>query len=429
MSFETVQNLRRPLLKGGVVLFLLLAIASYLNNLRKDLPSTTSSATQGPQVPEPKLLYDDLQTPQPGIEAEWSTSLDRYDMSASECSSKFSHLFPEIERAVEYRKGTRKVEPHDIDIGWKAEGAVRAMIYKQKLFILESNINDEYMISRALGTLHQIDRALTSSPERLPDIEFSFVVSDLPDPQHAHHTFWSLSRLVVDEETWLMPDFGYWSWPLDLVGNYEQIRAELSAKEPPWEQKITKALWRGAVKTNPVRSHLLQMTRDKEWADVQEVRWRNRTHVASGETSNALSMVDHCNYQFLIHTEGRSYSGRGKYLLNCESVTIMHKREWIEPHHSVLIATGPHQNFVEVERDFSDLESKVKDLLNDPERAKAIARNSATTFRDQYLSPASQACYWRHLIKAWAKVSFAPKPWVMISGKKQLRGVPFETFV
>jgi hypothetical protein len=126
---------------------------------------------------------------------------------------------------------------------------------------------------------------------------------------------------------------------------------------------------------------------------------------------------------------GRSYSGRGKYLLNCESVTIMHKSEWIEPHQSVLVPSGPDQNFVQVERDFSDLESKIQQLLHDSQLAKTIAQNSAKTFRDRYLTPAAQACYWRQLIRSWAEVSFRPKPWVLIDGKKQLRGVPFETFV
>ncbi|KAF2447368.1 hypothetical protein P171DRAFT_250949 [Karstenula rhodostoma CBS 690.94] len=283
------------------------------------------------------------------------------------------------------------------------------------------------MVSRALGALHQIDRAVTTSPEPLPNIEFSFVVSDIPDSEHQHRTSWSLTRLAIDEEMWFMPDFGFWSWPLDLVGSYEQIRAEMRANEVVWEKKVPKALWRGAVKTNKVRNSLVRASQGKSWADVHEVKWKNRTDVAVG--SAVLSMADHCNHQFLIHTEGRSYSGRGKYLLNCESITIIHKSEWIEPYQTLLVPSGPHQNFVQVERDFSDLGSKIQQLLQDPEQAKSIAHNSASTFRDRYLTPSAQVCYWRQLIRSWAEVSFRPKPWVLVGGKKQLRGIPFETFV
>ena len=108
----------------------------------------------------------------------------------------------------------------------------------------------------------------------------------------------------------------------------------------------------------------------------------------------------------------------------------MHKPEWTEPHSHLYIPSGPNQNIVEVERDFSDLEPKVLDLLQNPERARAIAANSAATFRDRYLAPAAEACYWRELFTAWAGVSFTPEPWeVGEDGRERVRGVPFETFM
>lgn len=68
----------------------------------------------------------------------------------------------------------------------------------------------------------------------------------------------------------------------------------------------------------------------------------------------------------------------------------MHKAQWIEPHHHLLVRAGPHQNFVEVERDFSDLEEKVEELLQHPQRAEAIMNNSMAVFRDGYLTPTAQ---------------------------------------
>jgi hypothetical protein len=101
-----------------------------------------------------------------------------------------------------------------------------------------------------------------------------------------------------------------------------------------------------------------------------------------------------------MHTEGRSYSGRGKYLLNCGSVVVMHKSEWIEPHQDLYVKSGPEQNIVEVERDFSDLEEKMQKLLNDLQLARQIAMNSRKTFRDRYLTSAAQACYWRKVFRS-----------------------------
>jgi hypothetical protein len=102
----------------------------------------------------------------------------------------------------------------------------------------------------------------------------------------------------------------------------------------------------------------------------------------------------------------------------------------MEPHHALLIPSGPQQNFVEVEKDFSDLEEKMEYLLDNPQKAQAIAQASAETFRDRYLTPAAQTCYWRRLITEWANVSFVPDEWVIVNKSMHNGGVlPFETFV
>lgn len=298
-----------------------------------------------------------------------------------------------------------------------------------QLYILEWKISDEYYLSRALATLSQIDRALAASPEPIPDIEFSFIVADVPDPSHSNHTSWALTKHATDGEIWLMPDFGYWSWPLSVVGAYRQVRAEIAASEEAFENKIRLALWRGAAETNKARADLLTATHGKNWADVAEVHWKNLTAIHDASIPAAISMVDHCAYEFLIHVEGKSYSGRGKYLLNCNSVFIAPEPEWAEPHLHLLESSGDGQNFVQVQRDFSDLEDKVQQLLDDPERSRAIASNSVKKFRDRYLTPAAQACYWRQLMKAWAEVSFDPDPYHYPDGKRRIRGKPFETFM
>lgn len=108
----------------------------------------------------------------------------------------------------------------------------------------------------------------------------------------------------------------------------------------------------------------------------------------------------------------------------------MHKRSWVEPHHALLVSSGPDQNFVEVEKDFSDLEEKVNELLKDQRKAQRIAQKGVEVFRDRYLTPAAQACYWREMIRGWASISFEPERWEDGSkGNRRPRGTPFETFV
>jgi hypothetical protein len=457
---------RRGLLRLGASCILISFVAVYIVcHLPKDaytVVSTPSSPTHAAKTaPTPS---EALRTP---------SKFESYGLGSSECSAEFGSLFKEIERAAAYRKSIGDVTKSDVNLEWIKDGAVRAMIYRQKvrarippstkprlispqLFILEAKLVNGYHPPRAMAILQQIDRAVTSSPEPIPDIEFSFVIEDRPiertkgkpvkskiakgkaledmdDPEveHENHTTWGLTRLPIDKQVWIMPDFGYFSWPLDLVGAYEQIRVEMIQNQISWEDKEQKLLWRGVLWTNKIRKIMYQVTRNKPWADVEEIMWKDRDQVSSKFSALTIPTSDHCAYQYLMHTEGRSYSGRGKYLLNCGSVVFTHKSEWIEPYHDVLVKSGPEQNIVEVERDFSDLERKVKQLLKDPERGKMIAVNGQKTFRDRYLTPAAQACYWRKLFQAWAEVSFRPEPFefVGVDKKQRLRGVPFETFV
>jgi len=174
-----------------------------------------------------------------------------------------------------------------------------------------------------------------------------------------------------------------------------------------------------------VRRKLLEHTKGKEWADVVALDWHNKESM----TNDLRSMDQHCEYKFLAHTEGNSYSGRLKYLQNCRSVVIAHKLNWIQHHHTLMRATGPEQNYVEVNSDFGNLEEAIKNLRINSKNAEEIANRMVTVFRDRYLTLAAEACYRRRLIRAWAEVSFEPDLFTVKDGKKHLRGLPVESYL
>ena len=279
-----------------------------------------------------------------------------------------------------------------------------------------------------LGSIH---RAVTAYPGPIPNIEFSLSVEDIADEEDFKKSLWVMTRRAEEEYQWMMPDFGYWSWDMEVLGSYEQVRQEMADKVEPFEQKKPAALWRGA-KLNAIREALMKVTQDKPWADVKEIVW-------GSDMNDVIRMADHCHYQYLIQTEGNSYSGRGKYLLNCDSVVLMHKRLWMENYEHLMIGDGPEQNVVFVRDDFEDLPDKMNQLLADPELARRIADNAARQFRDKYLTPAAQACYWRKLFQAWSDVSFEPHLYAddwredQQTGEwkatRRFRGVPYETYM
>lgn len=299
--------------------------------------------------------------------------------------------------------------------------------------------------SRAKATLSSLHRALTAIPNRheLPSVEFIFTTEDFATGGDGEdlRAIWSYSKRDGDDAVWLMPDFGYWSWPEVKVGPYRDVRRRIATvddggmtpdgKRIPgiaFGDKKKQLLWRGSVATEPeIRGKLLRATQRKSWASVHALDWDSRDDI----DHYLLPMEDHCRYMFLAHAEGRSFSGRGKYLLNCRSVFVSHRLVWREVHHAAMISgSGPDANFVEVDRDFSDLEQKIEFLLDNPEVAERIANNAVKTFRDRYLTPAAEACYWRYLIRRYADVcDFEPSLYADSKGQRKMRGVPFETWV
>jgi hypothetical protein len=110
-------------------------------------------------------------------------------------------------------------------------------------------------------------------------------------------------------------------------------------------------------------------------------------------------------------------------------VVVAHKLQYIQHHHYLLSSQGPTQNYVEVERDFSDLPDKMIHLLANPAEAQRIADNSVATFRERYLTPAAEACYWRSLWEGYAEVSERPELWDGKGESRKKRGLRYETFM
>lgn len=275
----------------------------------------------------------------------------------------------------------------------------------------------------------------------LPSIEFIFTTEDFDNEPTGLAPIWAYSKRDSDDSVWLMPDFGYWAWPEVQIGPYHEVRRRIAAIDDGetdaqgalvpglrFQDKKKQLVWRGSLATNPpVRGKLLKSSLGRSWASVRVIDWDDENDLRY----NLLPIEDHCRYMFLAHTEGRSFSGRGKYLLNCRSVVISHPLEWREAHHAALVSSGLDANYVEVDRDFADLPHKIDYLIDHPEVAERIANNAVRTFRDRYLTPAAESCYWRHLVRQYASVcDFEP---VLFStdrdGKKHPRGVPFEMWL
>lgn len=402
-------------------------------------------------VPTDEANDDDHRTARPENDPTWTFTPRRdannYGLSESQCLSAFPELYAEIDRAIAYRRKTGNITLSDVEVGWRGDGIVRAMIVSGQLYIIDAHaVSDRNHRPRSIATLHALNRALVAvqGRENVPDVEFTLTDHDsaLMDPKGKHVTL-AYSRLKEQESLWLMPDFGFWGWPSVGMNSYSELRALLEEAEDDFLDKVPKAVWRGGlgVAGADMRRKMLKLADGQNWADVRALDWKNETDIKEG----LISMEDHCGYMFALMTEGNTYSGRLKFLLNCHSVVVSHELKWIEHFHHLLRSSGPEQNYVKVRRDFSDLPRTIKEMLHAPtlqDKGQSIATNARKVFGDRYLTPAAEACYWRALVRGWASVQgFKPQRWEEVeeadwhvgSGgrktRKKPRGVPFEAYV
>lgn len=275
-----------------------------------------------------------------------------------------------------------------------------------------------------------IYRAITAIPDprSLPNVEFTLDRMDHPnpEPQRPGRTAWAWTRHLSDNNTWVMPDFNGWAssgW--DTVGGYRAFREKTKQTIGPFPKKTPKLLWRGQLnvgqKISIPRTQLLEAAKDQPWSDVGEIHW--------GNPDKVVAMEDHCKWQFLGHTEGNSWSGRLRNLVNCNSAIVIHNPlEWVAHFYPLLRPTGPKQNYIAVHNDWSDLRATMEHYLTPAgqKEAERIADETQRTFRDRYMTPAAEACYIRRMIYEWAKV----QKWEPQLYKKDghMRGFSWERF-
>ncbi|KKZ67495.1 hypothetical protein EMCG_06872, partial [[Emmonsia] crescens] len=151
---------------------------------------------------------------------------DNYGLSRAQCQTAFPKLYIEIEKAVVARRG-RNITFEELNSKPLGHSMGRAMIYQGALYVI--NFEDmRHTFSRAKASLNALNRALNAIPNRLeiPNIEFIFTTEDF---HHEPHPVWVYSKREGDGWAWLMPDFGYWSWPEIKAGQYRSVRQRIAA--------------------------------------------------------------------------------------------------------------------------------------------------------------------------------------------------------
>ncbi|KAK3305338.1 glycosyl transferase family 90-domain-containing protein [Chaetomium strumarium] len=386
--------------------------------------------------------------------------LNNLSLDEEQCNAYFPGLTKEIDDAV--AQGPFQVKQTG-DLG-----PLQGRIKEGQIYIIHGqrkrDLSQEMLNSRT-ASLHQLHRAILTSPSPLPDTIFTLNFQDQP-----FGTAWAYSRHAdpafrpkdPNARAFLMPHFSFWAWDLPFIGSMSRAAAAIAdlessyAQPGQWHVKIPKAVWRGTTWFNSVhsprlRQNLVAAARGQPWADIEPLAWNGGAGVSGSNASNALPIEEFCRYKYVVHTEGIAYSGRFQFLQMCASVVLTPPIQWMQ-HVTHLVRPlfssdlklgtkgwtpsekfrrawpvgyGPDEaNIVFVAPDWSDLGDVVAWLEEHPDIAEGIARRQRELFvGGGYFSPAAETCYWRALVSGWAKMARTEG-----QGWEDIEGTTFEAF-
>ena len=314
-----------------------------------------------------------------------------YFLTDSQCTAEFPELYKQIDISVNFYNERGGLSQNEFEEAAMDPGVTRIVIYDNQVYV--KALHQGYQ-TKVFAVLSDIHRAVITSLEPLPNVEFIFDTAD----SGITSCGFSFSRRKADHHIWLMPCFSFWSWPETGVGDYYDAERKIDAVERQiaWDMKVPKLFWRGAPAMNFRREQIISRTANASWGDVKALDWSN--------PEERRDIWDHCRYKYLVHVEGGAYSGRLKYIQHCESVVVMHEQEFVDPYTHLIKSSGPDQNSVVVEETWNGLEEAMENLIQDNTKAQQIAQRSRQYFGQQYMTLSAEVCYWRRVIRGYASV-------------------------
>lgn len=133
---------------------------------------------------------------------------NNHGLTQERCLAAFPLLYKEIDRAVEYRHKHGNITGEDIEMDWRGGGIVRILVQDNHVSIVDTLNVERGHRFRYLATLNSLNTAVMSAQDKLPDVEFTYTVTDFPlghGKGMKGRTTLAYSRAPEQESLWLMP--------------------------------------------------------------------------------------------------------------------------------------------------------------------------------------------------------------------------------
>ncbi|XP_022870750.1 protein O-glucosyltransferase 1-like [Olea europaea var. sylvestris] len=226
---------------------------------------------------------------------------------------------------------------------WRETGITMEMVEKARktahfrLVISDGKIYVEKfrqsIQTRALFTLWGIVQLMRRYPGKLPDLELMFDCNDRPVIQAKHYRQPDsgpppLFRYCSDWKSLdiVFPDWSFWGWPELNIKPWEILKEDLQEGNGriKWNERKPNAYWKGNTDVSLARQDLVKCNGSKLNARIDKVEWKHEME----HGFKTADLASQCNYRYKIYIEGVSWSVSEKYILACDSMSLM-----INPHY------------------------------------------------------------------------------------------------
>ncbi|XP_047536598.1 O-glucosyltransferase rumi homolog [Vanessa atalanta] len=261
-----------------------------------------------------------------------------------------------------------------------------------------------------------IEHYLKILAPKLPNIELAINTRDWPQINrawgHKKAPVFSFSK-TKDYYDIMYPTWSFWEggpaiqlYPTG-IGRWDKHRISIStaAKEWPWEKKEEKVFFRGS-RTSEERDSLILLSRSHpDLVDAQYTKnqaWKSDADTLHAPPASEVSFENHCKYKYLFNYRGVAASFRLKHLFLCKSLVFHVGSDWLEFFYPSL---KPWVHYIPVspKANKEEIMELIHYFKNNDSVAKEIAERGFEHIWNN-LTEKDVKCYWRRLLKNYAKL-------------------------
>ncbi|KAH7550287.1 hypothetical protein JRO89_XS13G0165500 [Xanthoceras sorbifolium] len=307
---------------------------------------------------------------------------------------------------------------------WNVTGITRDMVERARptahfrLVVVEGKVYvEKYKKSiqtRDVFTIWGILQLLRRYPGRLPDLELMFDCDDRPvvlsrdysgSPKNMMVGPPPLFRYCGDRWTLdiVFPDWSFWGWAEINIKPWESLLKEIKEgnNKTKWMDREPYAYWKGNPFVAETRQDLLKCN----VSDKQD--WNARLYVQdwileSQQGFKQSDLASQCRHRYKIYIEGYGWSVSEKYILACDSMTLL-----VNPHfHDFFVRyLQPLQHYWPIrEEDKCKSIKFAVDWGNNHKRKAHEIGKAASNFIQEELKMDYVYDYMFHLLNEYAKL-------------------------